>query len=550
VAPVVSGWRRSTKSFVIDSKNVVLAMRSRRVLFSWIGFADYRALAATVPRDEQAAVLEGLNPPTPLTGQAGPLKTLLDRERFDEVHLLTLQRGVRNKLYARWVGGTAVLHLVKVIDPTDYAAVFGVVDAQLAAVMGTPRTESEELCIHLSPGTPTMAAVWVLLGKSRYHPATFYQTYEGEVRVTDIPFDLVVDFVPQVLREADAKFQLLAGEGPQDVAGFESIAGNSRGIRVAVGRARRAARRDVSVLILGESGTGKEMFARAIHDASPRRAGRFVAINCAAISPGLLESELFGHKKGAFTGATEDRDGAFKEADGGTLFLDEVGECDASMQAKLLRVLQPPDNNPSQRLFNRVGDSRPLTSDVRVVAATNRNLLDCVAAHRFREDLYYRLAVITVKLPPLRERREDIPLIAGRLLDRINCDFARQEPGFRPRRLSATALEFAKKHSWPGNVRQLGNTLTQAAVMTDEAVIERRDLADAIAEVPGASAVDLHELQLGEGFSLERHLKEIQTHYLRRALEEAGGVQRRAAELLGYRNYQTLAAQVERLGVR
>jgi DNA-binding NtrC family response regulator len=524
-------------------------MKPRRILLSWIGYADFRALAGTLPPEQQSEVLEGLNPPTPLVGQAGPLKTLLDREQFDEVHLLTSHRGVRNRLYARWIGGKPVLHPVTVNDPTDYAEIFGIVDAELASVVRLPRTQGEELCVHLSPGTPAMTAIWLLLGKSKYHPTTFYQTYDGRAWVTHIPFDLIVDFVPQVLRDADAKLQLLAGQGPQDVEGFKDIAGNSRSIRVAVGRARRAAQRDVSVLILGESGTGKELFARAVHDASPRQGRRFVAINCAAISRELLESELFGHKKGAFTGATEDRDGAFKEADGGTLFLDEVGECDPSMQAKLLRVLQPPDNNPCQRVFYRVGDSRPLTSDVRIIAATNRDLLDCVARHQFREDLYYRLGVITIKLPPLRERREDIPLIAARLLERINRDFARQEPGYRPRRLSGSAVEYAKKHPWPGNVRQLCNTLTQAAVMTDEEVIDRRDLADAIAEVPGKPAVELREIALGDGFSLERHLEEIQRHYLQRAMEEADGVKRRAAELLGYRHYQTLAAQLERLGI-
>jgi DNA-binding NtrC family response regulator len=540
----------STNGFAITAKKLVQAMPSRRILLSWIGYADFRALAATLPANRQAEVLKGLNPPTPLVGEAGPLKTLVDLERFDEVHLLTHHPTARNQLYARWLGCDPVLHLVKFDDPTDYTEIFEIVDAELASVLTLPRLEREELCIHLSPGTPTMTAISVLLGKSKYHPTTFYQTHAGRAWVTKIPFDLVVDFVPQVLRDADAKLQSLSGQGPQDVEGFGDIAGNSRSIRVAVGRARRAARRDVSVLILGESGTGKELFARAIHDASPRRGRPFVAINCAAISRELLESELFGHKKGAFTGATEDRDGAFTEADGGTLFLDEVGECDPSMQAKLLRVLQPADNNPCRRVFCRVGDSRPLTGDVRVIAATNRDLLDGVARHQFREDLYYRLAVITIKLPPLRERREDVPLIAGKLLDRINRDFALQEPGYEVRRLSPSALEFVKKHQWPGNVRQLYNTLTQAAVMTDAEVIERRDLADAVAEVPGKSAVDLRDLPLGDGFSLERHLEEIQRGYLQRAMEEANGVKRRAAALLGYRNYQTLAAQLERLGIR
>lgn len=525
-------------------------MAIRRVLVSWIGYADFRALAATLPSDQQADVLGGLNPPTPLFGQAGPLKTLLDSEPFDEVHLLTSHTGQRNRLYVQWVGGRVTLHAVEVRNPTDYAEVFPLVDSQLASIVRIPRDVDVELCVHLSPGTPTMTAVWLLLGKSKYQPVTFYQTHDGRAWVTTVPFDLVVDYVPQVLRDADARFEFLASQRPQDVQGFQEVAGESPGIRLAVGRARRAARRDVSVLILGESGTGKELFARAIHDASPRRGGEFVAINCAAISRELLESELFGHKKGAFTGADRDRDGAFVAADGGTLFLDEIGECDPAMQAKLLRVLQPPEGSPCRRVFSRVGDSRPLTSDVRIVAATNRDLLGSVTQHQFREDLYYRLAVVTIKLPPLRERRADVALIAERLLGRINRDFARQEPGFEPKRLSASAFAFVKRHSWPGNVRQLYNTLVQAAVMTDGDVIDRSDVDDAVAEVPGRSPLDPMDLPLGGDFSLERHLAEIQRHYLQRALTEAAGVQRRAAELLGYRNYQTLAAQLERLGIK
>ena len=255
--------------------------------------------------------------------------------------------------------------------------------------------------------------------------------------MTSIPFDLVVDYVPQVLRDADARLQLLASQSPQDVEGFEGIVGDSRNLRVAVGLARRAALRDVSVLILGESGTGKEKFARAIHDASPRKDKKFVSINCAAISRELLESELFGHKKGAFTGAVEDRVGAFKEADGGTLFLDEIGECDPAMQAKLLRVLQPPDNDPCHRVFYRVGESKPMTSDVRIIAATNRDLNAAIAKGDFRDDLYYRVAAITIKLPPLRERREDIPLLVQRLLGQINENFEKKEPGYRHKTFSS-----------------------------------------------------------------------------------------------------------------
>ena len=524
-------------------------MRTRRLLFSWIGHADLRAMAAGLPPDQRQDVLMGLKPPTPLAGQTGPLKCLLDAEPFDEIHLLTDHGASKDRPYVKWLGGSPTLHAVKLADPTDYAEVFRTVDAVLASVVNVPRQDRLDLCFHLSPGTPAMTAIWLLLGKSKYRPATFFQTHDGKAWVTRVPFDLVVDFVPQVLRDADAKLQALAGQSPQEVRGFESIAGDGRAIRVAVGRARRAARRDVSVLILGESGTGKEMFAKAIHEASPRRDKPFVAMNCAALSRELLESELFGHKKGAFTGAAENRDGAFKEADGGTLFLDEIGECEPAMQAKLLRVLQPPDHDPCHRVFYRVGESRPITSNVRVIAATNRDLFDATSGHRFRADLYYRVAVISIKLPPLRERRDDIPLVVDSLLDRINRNFETQEPGFKHKSVSGSALEFVKKYPWPGNVRQLFNTMMQAAVMTDEDVVERRDLADAVADFPGKPTIDLLELPLGDGFSLGQHLEEIQRHYLRRAMDEAGGVKKRAAELLGYRNYQTLAAQLDRLAV-
>jgi len=523
-------------------------MPTRRILFSWIGHADLRA-ASSLPENEQKEALKGLNLPMPMPDQPGPLKCLLDQEQFDEVHLLSNYAPAKNRQYLKWLGGDPVLHQVKITNPTDYPEVFKVADAELASVVSVPRPHRLDLCLHLSPGTPTMTAIWLLLGKSKYHPATFYQTHEGKAWVTSVPFDLVLEFVPQVLRDADARLQLLASQSPQDVEGFEGIVGDSRNLRVAVGLAKRAALRDVSVLLLGESGTGKEKFARAIHDASPRKGKKFVSINCAAISKDLLESELFGHKKGAFTGAIDDRIGAFQEADGGSLFLDEIGECDPAMQAKLLRVLQPPDNDPCHRVFYRVGESKPITSDVRIIAATNRDLNAAISRNEFRDDLYYRVAAITIKLPPLRERREDIPLLVQRLLGQINENFEKKEPGYRHKTVSSSAMTFVRKHPWPGNVRQLLNTLLQAAVMTDGDVIDRQDVADAIAEVPGKPNLDLMEQPLGEGFSLPDFLEEIHRHYLMRGMKEAGGVKTKAAELLGYKNYQTLAAQLDRLKV-
>jgi len=186
---------------------------------------------------------------------------------------------------------------------------------------------------------------------------------------------------------------------------------------------------------------------------------------------------------------------------------------------------------------------------VRVIAATNRDLLDAVAKNAFREDLFYRMAVMALKRPQLRDRCEDISLLVKNLLEQINGILARQEPGFLHKAVSASAMEFVRKHSWPGNVRRLYNTLMWAAVMTEDPVIDRQDVVDALTEVPGRATVDLMELPLRDGFSLVEHLEGIWRHYLRRSMHEAGGVKKRAAELLGYDNYQTLAAHLDRLGV-
>jgi transcriptional regulator with PAS, ATPase and Fis domain len=287
-----------------------------------------------------------------------------------------------------------------------------------------------------------------------------------------------------------------------------------------------------------------------MHAASPRRAGPFVALNCAAIPRELLESELFGHKKGAYTGATADRAGAFEEANGGTLFLDEVGECPLDMQAKLLRVLQPLSGKPaSHRLFRRLGETRERESDVRLISATNQNLPQAIERRDFRSDLYYRLAVVTVPIPPLRERREDIPVLAAGLLQQINASFRLQEPAYTDKSISGGAKAFVAKHFWPGNVRQLFNTLVQAAVMAEGDVIERQDIVDAIGEVSGASSRDQHDRPLGDGFNLIKHLESIQREYLQQAMTEARGVKTHAAKLLGIENYQTLDAQLKRLKV-
>ncbi len=270
----------------------------------------------------------------------------------------------------------------------------------------------------------------------------------------------------------------------------------------------KVARTPATVLLLGESGTGKEVAARAIHNQSPRATKPFMAINCAALSEQLLESELFGHEKGAFTGATERKRGRIELAEGGTFFLDEIGELRLDLQAKLLRVVQ-------ERRFERVGGTRTLEADVRWIAATNRDLKAMVADGRFRQDLYYRLAVFPIEIPPLRKRREDVVPLAASLLAAMAREMGR--PALRLSDEAARRLETA---SLPGNVRELRNALERAAIMSDGAVIEPEHLP--------SDLLDNAELAAGEGTLEEREMAII-----RETLREVGGNRRKAAERLG-----------------
>lgn len=516
----------------------------------WIGHSDLRSLAANTSPSRCRKILDAVGGIAAKTGDLGPTKTLLAERSFDEVRLLSNYPREFNTWFTAWLGISAKMIEVKLGKPTDYRAIFEVANQQLEALWSNTGRGATDLYLHLSPGTPAMAAVWLLLGKTRF-PATFYETYGGTSWVTDVPFELI-DVIPEVLRAPDAHLQHLSALAPSEIEGFELIAGESRAIRDAVGRAKRAAMRSVSVLLLGESGTGKEMFAQAIHQASSRRDKTMKSINCAALSKNLLESELFGHCKGAFTGADSDRRGAFEVANGSTLFLDEIGECDLETQAKLLRVLQPiAGEGPGVRKICRLGEEKDRRVDVRIIAATNKDLHEAIKNGQFREDLYYRLAMVTIHLPPLRDRKSDLPRIAEHLLDMLNHQFAADEPGYQHKMLSPSAIAFVKSHPWPGNVRQLYNALMQAAVLTDGKKIGSEELLASIGEMPESSRPSSYAIgrPLGDGFSLEEHLNSIQRQYLQRAMEEARGVKVNAARLLGMKNYQTLDAQLKRLKV-
>ena len=301
------------------------------------------------------------------------------------------------------------------------------------------------------------------------------------------------------------------------------LLGRSPRMRELIEMVNTVAPTEATVLITGESGTGKERVARAIQEASARRGKAFVTVNCAALNESLLESELFGHEKGAFTGADKRREGRFSQADGGTLFLDEIGELPLLLQAKLLRALQ-------QGEVQRVGSDTPIIVDVRVIAATNRNLREEVSEGRFREDLYYRLNVIGVEVPSLRERREDIPVLATAFLERFALANRKEIKGFTPQ-----AMDALLKYSWPGNVRELENAVERAAILCLGEYISERELPMAVSSAPkNNDAPTLAELQGAAGEEpISMTLDEMERAAILRTLQDTGDNKSEAARRLG-----------------
>jgi len=319
---------------------------------------------------------------------------------------------------------------------------------------------------------------------------------------------------------------------------FTGIIGKSPAMKRLFQLLETVAATNSTILVTGETGTGKEVVARAIHHNSPRRANRFVAMNCSAIPESLLEAELFGHVRGAFTGAIGNRQGRLEQAHKGTLFLDEVGTMSVALQMKLLRVLQ-------EREFERVGDSHTMKVDVRVIAATNSDLARMVADGQFREDLYYRLNVIPVQLPPLRERKEDIPLLVQHFLDKYRAEAAPSDTG-SPITVSQDAMRRLMSFPWPGNVRQLENAVERAiAISAGRGPIDVTDLPPEIGvidPVPLTSAVTLPEA----GLDLDAYIANIERELIQRSLERTGGNKGAAAKLLNLKR-TTLVEKLKRL---
>lgn len=460
--------------------------------------------------------------------QSGPILSLVAAHPFDVVILLStpatqeITSQTQAEITSRHSNVEVRVRDVPLGDPTDYTAILAHLRQHIAAVQEDIR--DGVFFIAVASGTPQMHAVWVLLAAGGEIPAKLLHVRPPRFVTKDHPLVSEIDLTSDVFPTVRARISTGMDSDDSAVADASvvirqlNIVGDHPAIRRAFEVTQALADSGVPILIRGETGTGKELFARLVHIASGRPRDRFVPVNCAAIPEDLVESVLFGHRKGAFTGAIQDQRGKFDQADGGTLFLDELGELPMATQAKLLRVLQ-------DGIVEPVGAEQGHQVDVRIVAATNRDVAKAIRKSEFREDLYYRLCVGEILLPPLRERRSDIPKLALHLLDRINATMR------HPKRLSQDALARLQSHSWPGNVRDLENVIERSARLCRGDVLDADDL---LITEPIAHADPLDSLPEPEpGFSMDRFLSGARKQLILRAMEIARGNQSEAARLLG-----------------
>ncbi|MBI4661629.1 MAG: sigma 54-interacting transcriptional regulator [Verrucomicrobia bacterium] len=458
--------------------------------------------------------------------RSGPILSVLAERSFDVIYLFStprmaeVSRETQREIKTRYAQTKAQVLDVPLKDPTNYLGIL----RQLRGHFGRiHRDHAEaEYAIAVSSGTPQMHACWLMLAASGEIPATILQTTspeflpEGAHCVREI--DLSAGEFPHISVRANQSLESSVEDDLASVRRDLGIVGDAPSFLKALGEAATYAEYDdIHVLLLGETGTGKECFTRLIHQLSSRSSQPLVTVNCSSIPSELAESQLFGHKKGSFTGASSDQDGKFKVADGGVLFLDELGELSLSAQAKLLRALEYGEIEP-------VGARKPVNVNVRVIAATNRDLRQRVSEGAFRQDLYQRFGA-TVTIPPLRQRKSDIPTLALHLLGEWNRRHQKQ------RSLSAKALNALSRHLWPGNIRELRRVILQSAMLCEKAVLSEKDLHF---EIPVSSDPSGAVPEPDPGFLLNDYLDALKRRIIERALEKTGGIQAKAARLLGW----------------
>jgi len=459
--------------------------------------------------------------------QPGPILSLVSVRTFDRIILLStpateqIAANTKSALHLLNPGIDVAIKNLPLGDPTDYSLILRELRKHIREIQED--ITGATYFIAVTSGTPQMHACWVLLTASGEIPAHLLNVRPPRFVTKDRPLVEEIDFTTKDFPVIRAKTDDIEVSDirPVDlntaIMQF-GIVGDHLKTKEALEIAATLAPSDTPILIQGETGTGKELFARLIHRLSERSGESFVALNCAAIPEDLVESILFGHKRGSFTGSHNDQVGKFDTANNGTLFLDELAELPLQTQAKLLRVLQ-------DGLVEPIGAKKPHKVNVRIVAATNRDLRTHIKQGKFREDLYYRLNVGEIKLPALRERRSDIPKIALYILDRINSNLK------KPKQLSPSALTRLQGHIWPGNVRDLANVLERSVRLCRHEVLEADDL---LITEPVTYADPLDALpEPHRGFSLEEYLSSARKQLILRALEATKGNQSEAARLLG-----------------
>lgn len=484
------------------------------------GLSRLRPVLAWIGKDDVLAIQS--------PDDLGPILNFVSHHPSQRLVLLDQWPGDEGKRYVAWLRerqpAIDVTRLPRPLEnPTDYRAIYVSVRATLATLRGGG--ESDGVRVLVNPGTPQMQTVWLLAAAGSEGVELISVDRTGRVELVDAPFLIAADFIPA------AK---VWGGGRDGYEHPREVVAESPAMREVLRRAFRVARVSVSVLIQGETGTGKEVVAQYVHRSSGR-SGPFIPVNCGALHQGLVESELFGHEKGAFTGAIRRKDGAVQQADGGLLFLDEIGELDPAAQVKLLRVLQ-------EREVVRVGGERVERFDVRVVAATHRDLARDVAEGRFREDLYYRLADVTLTIPPLRQRKEDLRKLVAVFATQIAKEFAGKTE-FAGFSLSPGAIDALLTYGWPGNIRQLRAVMMRLALWARRQPVTELDVATEIGGLPASSS------EPKVVTNLEAHLDDIRRVQIELALREAGGNQTRAFRRLGYGNLTTFRNHCIRLGM-
>ena len=493
-------------------------------LFSWLGRTDLDNMKQGMPAAVASIALKNTHAFNKIVVLANTWEGEWDK--YKSWLALTLERAGRPCTDISIISA-------QITSPIDYTSI----NVEAERWLNKLSKECDNIAINLTSGTPAMIAMTVLIAKGKSNTHFYQVTPENKVFSVEIPLDFGKEYVRSASKHVASK----AVSQPTIQKSFDGITVHSEVMKNAVAQAKKLAKTDVPDLVLGETGTGKERMAHALHAASLRAEKPIRIVNCGALPETLVDSILFGHVKGAFTGANTDHKGLFEQADQGTLFLDELGELSADSQVKLLRALQ-------QGEIQRVGDEKIINVDVRVIGATHRDLMKMVINGEFREDLFYRLAVGIIKLPALRERIEDIPALVGSLANEINMTCSRH-PDYKSKKICDTAIKFIISQPWRGNIRELWNTLNRAFITTESSLIEPDDIAEAMLYRENKQEDSDIILSLGQQVDVEQIIDNTKKKYVSAALKACGNNYSKAATMLGFKSHQRLKDWMRKLGI-